>query len=257
MGIAARVLVGFVVAAASTPAGVSGAFLLLPVQVQVFNVPSPAVSATNLLYNVVSAPAGAVTYQRLGRLDTRLARSLCLGTAPGVVVGALVRSTWLSDPDRFGVLAAVMLLGLGLRTLLDARPRAAETVTRTGLPPAWRLHAVGLVAGVIGGIYGLGGAALIVPWLVSVERLSFERTAGAGLVTTTVTSLVGMATFALADLAGIGHADAPRWLEGIALGVGGLAGAIVGARIQPRIPVRALKVVLALAAIAAGVRAFP
>jgi uncharacterized membrane protein YfcA len=150
-----------------------------------------------------------------------------------------------------------MLLGLGLRTLLDARRPAAETVPRAGLPPAWRLYAVGLVAGLIGGIYGLGGAALIVPWLVSVERLAIERTAGAGLVTTAVTSIIGMATFAVADVAGIGHADAPRWLEGVALGIGGLAGAIVGARIQPRIPVRALKVVLALAAIAAGVRAFP
>src|SRR3712207_7828886 len=46
-----RVLVGFVVATVCTPAGVSGAFLLLPVQVQLLSVPSPAVSATNLLYN--------------------------------------------------------------------------------------------------------------------------------------------------------------------------------------------------------------
>ena len=57
-GLVARVLVGFAVAVVCTPAGVSGAFVLLPVQTQVFHVPSPAVSATNLVYNLLSAPAG-------------------------------------------------------------------------------------------------------------------------------------------------------------------------------------------------------
>jgi uncharacterized protein len=258
VGIVGRVLTGFVVAVLCTPAGISGAFLVLPVQMQVFNVPSPAVSATNLLYNVVSAPAGALTYFRQARLDTKLAVALCTGTAPGVVIGAIVRSTWLADPDQFGIIASVLLLGLGARLLVDARrPADDRDLDDAPLPPRWRLNAVGLVAGLIGGVYGLGGAALIVPWLVSVERLPVSRVAGAGLVTTMVTSTIGLATFALAEVAGVGKADAPRWIEGLALGIGGLAGAVVGARLQPRVPVPALKVLLAVAAIAAGVRTIP
>jgi uncharacterized membrane protein YfcA len=54
-----------------TPAGVSGAFLLLPIQSQVFHVPSPAVSATSLVYNLVRAPAEALTYYRRRNLDGR------------------------------------------------------------------------------------------------------------------------------------------------------------------------------------------
>jgi uncharacterized protein len=259
VGIVWRLLTGFVVAVVCTPAGVSGAFLLLPVQMQVFHVPSPAVSATNLLYNVVSAPAGALTYFRRSRLDVPLAIALCTGTAPGVVLGAVVRSTWLADPDRFGGIAAILLVGLGIRLLLDARRPSDpdEDGLTVPLPPRWRLNAVGLVAGFVGGIYGLGGAALIVPWLVSVERLPVSRVAGAGLVTTMVTSVTGLATFALAEVAGIGRADAPRWIDGLALGLGGLVGAVVGARLQPRIPVPALKLVLAVAAVAAGIRTLP
>ncbi len=255
MGVAARVAVGFLVAVLSTPAGVSGAFLLLPIQVNVFHVPSPAVSATNLLYNIGSAPAGALTYRHAGRLDGTLALALCVGTGPGVVIGALVRSTWLSDPDRFGIVAAILLLGMGVRLLLDVwRGPASTKPARDGLPPAWRLTGVGIVAGIVGGIYGLGGAALIVPWLVSVERLPVSRVAGAGLVTTMVTSVIGLATLALAEVAGFGEAAAPRWVDGIALALGGLVGAVVGARLQPHVPVPALKVLLAVAAIAAGVR---
>ena len=47
------------IATVSTPAGVSGAVLLLPFQVRVLGTPSPAVTPTNLLYNFV-ATAGAL-----------------------------------------------------------------------------------------------------------------------------------------------------------------------------------------------------
>jgi uncharacterized membrane protein YfcA len=249
----ARVLVGFAVAVVCTPAGVSGAFLLLPVQTQVFHVPSPAVSATNLVYNLLSAPAGIVTYLRQRNLDVQLATKLCAGTVPGVIVGALLRSTWLADPERFGWLAGLLLLTLGLRLLVELT-RPAATGTRNFLPPLWRLLAVGTIAGVVGGVYGIGGAALIVPWLVSAERLPVSRVAGAGLVTTLVTSLVGMTTFALASAAGIGRAAAPIWADGVALGLGGLVGAVVGARLQPTLPLGWLRGVIAVAAIAAGLR---
>ena len=46
----------FVLALVATPAGVSGAVLLLPVQLSVLGVPSPAVTPTNLLFNVAATP---------------------------------------------------------------------------------------------------------------------------------------------------------------------------------------------------------
>jgi uncharacterized protein len=45
-----------VIAVQSTPAGISGAVLLLPFQVSVLGTPSPSVTPTNLLYDVVSTP---------------------------------------------------------------------------------------------------------------------------------------------------------------------------------------------------------
>ena len=43
-------LCAFILALVATPAGVSGAVLLLPIQLSVLNVPSPAVTPTNLLF---------------------------------------------------------------------------------------------------------------------------------------------------------------------------------------------------------------
>jgi uncharacterized protein len=53
-------LVAFLVSALSAPAGVSGAFLLLPFQVSVLGFTSPAVSPTNLIYNVIAPLAGCI-----------------------------------------------------------------------------------------------------------------------------------------------------------------------------------------------------
>lgn len=246
---------GFVVSVLCTPAGVSGAFLLLPIQVHLFGAPSPKVSATNLLYNVVSAPAGATGYWRAGRLDGRLARRLLLGTVPGVLAGVGIRSTALAAEGRFAVVSGAVLAAIGARLLLEAagwhsqRPEAVDRVVATG-----RLFVIGLVGGVIGGVYGIGGAAIIVPWLVQFERLPISRVAGAGLVVTMVTSVVGLAAFILASRLGLGEASPPNWAAGVLLGIGGAAGAVVGVRIQPYVPVRALKVLLSVAAISAGIR---
>jgi len=60
-------LVAFVVSALTAPAGVSGAFLLLPFQVSVLGFTSPAVSPTNLIFNVLATPgASTATSGRAG-----------------------------------------------------------------------------------------------------------------------------------------------------------------------------------------------
>ncbi len=60
----------YAIATVASPAGVSGAVLLLPFQVCVLGTPSPAVTPTNLVYNVVATPGALYRYpaeQRLGR----------------------------------------------------------------------------------------------------------------------------------------------------------------------------------------------
>ena len=58
--------IAFAIAQVTTPAGVSGAVLLLPVQISILNVPSPGVTPTNLLYNVIATPGGLWRYWRTG-----------------------------------------------------------------------------------------------------------------------------------------------------------------------------------------------
>jgi len=238
---------GVVIATLTAPVGVSGAVFLLPVQISVLNVPSPSVTPTNLLYNVVAVPGALARYRRAGRLWTELTRRLLTGTIPGVVVGALVRVYLLPSGTLFKVLVALFLLPLGLwLAVRDQRPsrRTTPFAPRT-------VTALGLGAGLVGGIYGIGGGSLLAPVLAASGYLLAE-VAPAALMSTFVTSCVGAATYGVLALTGRQGAG-PHWALGIACGLGGLVGGYLGASLQPRLPQRALRLLLGVLAIALSV----
>jgi uncharacterized membrane protein YfcA len=104
----------FVIAVVATPAGVSGAVLLLPFQVSVLGTPSPAVTPTNLLYNVVATPGALYRYWRQGQNGGRLALVLTAGTLPGVIAGSVIRVELLPAPGVFDLVVAAVLVPLGI-----------------------------------------------------------------------------------------------------------------------------------------------
>ena len=94
-------LVAFAISLLTSMVGVSGAFLLLPFQMSVLNFTSPAVSATNLVFNLVAIPSGVYRYIRDGRMNWPLLWAIAAGTLPGVAIGYYVRAWWLPDPAAF------------------------------------------------------------------------------------------------------------------------------------------------------------
>ncbi|MFG2761864.1 sulfite exporter TauE/SafE family protein [Streptomyces rubiginosohelvolus] len=240
---------GLLISVATAPVGVSGAVFLLPVQVSVLGVPSPAVTPTNLLYNVVAGPGALLRHHRAGTLRGPLTRLLVLGTVPGVVVGAVIRVFAVPGPSVFRLLIAVLLLPLGgwlcLRTLRRAsRPAPARE------PSPRAVIRLAMAVGVAGGIYGIGGGSLLGPILVG-RGMPVAKVAPAALAATFMTSVVGAGTYALLSLTTTGDI-APYWSLGLACGLGGLCGGYLGARLQPRLPETALRLLLGVLALGVG-----
>lgn len=277
-------LVAFLVSALTAPAGVSGAFLLLPFQVSVLGFTSPAVSPTNLFYNILATPGGVYRYVREGRVVWPLTWVVILGTLPGVFVGAVLRVTLLSDPTSFEVFVGLVLLYLGVWLLYetfessikkrtepveqassDSEGSRGREMVRTAGASLRRMEyeyqgktytfntpavfVLSLVVGVIGGIYSIGGGSIIAPFLVAIFGLPIHTVAGATLIGTFLTSVSGVAFFeilALGDLGPQSVAIAPDWSLGVVLGIGGLAGTYVGARLQRFLPDFWIRVVLGI-----------
>src|SRR5260370_9175820 len=95
----------YVIAVVATPVGISGAVLLLPFQVSVLGTPSPAVTPTNLLYNVISTPGALYRYWRQGQTGESLALVLITGTLPGVIAGSVIRVELLPAPALISLAA--------------------------------------------------------------------------------------------------------------------------------------------------------
>ena len=239
--------VAFCLAILTTPVGVSGAVFLVPFQISVVHTPSPAVTPTNLLFNLIAIPGALLRFRRERRLGGPLLRLLILGTLPGVVAGAVLRVTVLDGTQAFLLIVAAVLIPLG-GWLAFAAPPAPSAGRSRGRERA--ILALAVAVGVVGGIYGIGGGSILGPILVGLGFTVFE-VAPAALAATFVTSLAGVATYLLLSIGASGDI-APDWALGAGMGVGGMAGAYLGARLQARLPEKLLRRGLGLLALALG-----
>ena len=271
-------LVAFAVSFLTSMGGVSGAFLLLPFQMSVLGYTSPSVSATNQLYNIVAIPSGVYRYWREGRMIWPLVWAVVAGTLPGVLIGAIIRVTGLRDPRHFKLFAAAVLLYIGIKMVRDmlkqqaaaaatgkvapSGPLAASygnpaatvritesTLRRIGFTFQGETYSVSVsgifllcfIVGIVGGVYGIGGGAIVAPFLVTFFGLPVYTVAGAALMGTFVTSVAGV-TFYSALAPFYPHLSvAPDWMLGVLFGLGGMAGMYLGARCQKFVPAKAIK----------------
>jgi len=260
-------LVAFLIAVLTSTGGISGAFLLLPFQISVLGFTAPGVTATNFLYNMVGTPGGVYRYAREKRMLWPLASSVIAGTLPGVLIGYYLRIHLLPDPKAFKLFVGIVLLYIGVRLargLLQRQPRLTVPHRKdfyigpvTGNMKAFRfdfnqtavcfrplaVFFLGIVVGVIGGIYGIGGGAILAPILITFFGLSVYTIAGALLAVNFMTSLVGVLIYCSIPFFN-GQTSPPDWQLGMLLGIGGLSGMYLGAKLQRYLPERTIKLVL-------------
>jgi uncharacterized membrane protein YfcA len=97
--------------------------------------------------------------------------------------------------------------------------------------------------GIIGGTYGIGGGAIIAPFCVAVFHLPVYTVAGAALMGTFITSILGVIFYSVIP-AKAGMVTSPDWLLGFLFGAGGFIGIYLGARFQKFVPQKFIKVML-------------
>jgi uncharacterized membrane protein YfcA len=270
-------LVAFVISFFSSMVGISGAFLLLPFQMSVLHFTSPAVSSTNLVFNLVAIPSGVWRYVREGRMAWPLTWIIVAGTLPGIVIGYYLRTRYLPDPNHFKLFAGVVLLYIGYRLLAEFAPWKSRSTS--SLESRFAAHArltadakvrtrhfslarveydfwgetfafstggmllLAFLVGIVGGTYGIGGGAIIAPFCVAIFRLPVYTVAGAALAGTLLTSVAGVILYSVLP-APPGLSTQPDWALGLLFGLGGIGGMYLGARCQKFVPQRVLKLLL-------------
>ena len=105
-------------------------------------------------------------------------------------------------------------------------------------PSAPAAGALGLVSGLMAGLFGVGGGVVLVPGLTGVLGLSQHQAHATSLAAMILTASAGTVGFAVQGLVAVDAAAV--------LAVGTVVGALLGARIMDRIPGRQLRIGFAL-----------
>ena len=94
---------------------------------------------------------------------------------------------------------------------------------------------IGLCAGLASGYVGVGGGFIMVPLFISVLGIMMRQASGTSLVAVTILAIPGVIEQGL-----LGHIN---YIAGIAMAIGSIPGAIIGANLIRKIPERKLRFV--------------
>ena len=117
-------------------------------------------------------------------------------------------------------------------------------MTRITWPRALAMVGVGLVAGYLSGLFGVGGGVVVVPFLVWLGY-DIKRASAVSLGAVLLSAIAGVITYAAT-----GHVD---WVLALLLALGSVAGAQLGSRLLGKLPARTIQLGFAVFMLLAAV----
>jgi uncharacterized membrane protein YfcA len=109
-----------------------------------------------------------------------------------------------------------------------------------------QLVLIGLVAGFFSALFGVGGGIVVVPLLILLAKFEVRAAAATSLAAIGITAIAGTITYVV-------HGDVDP-VKSALVGVPAAGGAVAGAALQQRVPVRMLSLLFAALLVAIAIR---
>ncbi len=265
----APALAGVFVGVMSGLLGVGGGTIMVPIFRLAFGMSPLASTATSLFAIIPTSISGVVAHTRAKTCVPRLGLALGVGGAVMSPVGVWLASV---SPGWLVICVAAVVIGFSAFKMFKkavkcapapragqadaartAGPNAAES--QTACAGAASAHSaapkpvpdqpvlsrkqylqgacIGLVAGLASGYVGVGGGFIMVPLMLAVLDIPMSLASGTSLIAIMILAIPGVIEQGL-----LGNID---YLAGIAIVVGSIPGALVGARLVRVVPERQLR----------------
>jgi uncharacterized membrane protein YfcA len=249
----ALIAIGFIAGIAAGMFGIGGGVIIVPALVTFVSFTLTQATGTSLAALLMPVSIFAVfEYHRAGKLHIATAAWVALGLAIGALGGANLALSL--DTRTLQQLYGIFLIYAGWRF---AEPRKwlskAQTAqesdekTATAVGRWYWLLAIGLLAGVASGMFGIGGGIVIVPALVGLLRFDQKTAVGTSLAALLLpVALGGVYAYYVAGELDIGVAAL--------VAVGLVGGAFVGAKVALGLPSLTVRRLYGLFLFAAAVR---
>lgn len=265
--LAVLVALGLFAGAYGTLIGAGGGFILVPILLFLYPHTRPVIiTSVSLAAVFFNALSGTFAYARMRRIDYRSGAMFAAAAIPGAIAGSLTVS--LFSREVFNIVFAVLLIALSLyifvRPIEESTQRSQQLTIHKGYvlrrikdadgheytytyPVAWAvLFAAGV--GFLSNLLGIGGGIIHVPALITVFTFPAHIATATSHFILVITSFTGTVTHILVG-------DYNRGLRRtIALAIGVLIGAQVGARSSNAVRSTLILRLLAVALLLAGIR---
>lgn len=244
----APALAGVFVGVMSGLLGVGGGTIMVPIFRLAFGMSPLASTATSLFAIIPTSISGVVAHTRAKTCVPKLGLALGVGGAVMSPVGVWLASV---SPGWLVICVAAVVIGFSAFKMFKkavkcaSAPRAgaasAHSATPKPVPDQPVLSrkqylqgaCIGLVAGLASGYVGVGGGFIMVPLMLAVLDIPMSLASGTSLIAIMILAIPGVIEQGL-----LGNID---YLAGIAIVVGSIPGALVGARLVRVVPERQLR----------------
>ena len=246
----APALAGVFVGVMSGLLGVGGGTIMVPIFRLAFGMSPLASTATSLFAIIPTSVSGVAAHARAKTCVPKLGLALGVG---GAVMSPM--GVWLASvsPGWLVICVAAMVIGFSAFKMFKKAvkcaptPRAgraggnAQAASAKSVPDQPHLSrkqylqgaCIGLIAGLASGYVGVGGGFIMVPLMLAVLDIPMSLASGTSLIAIMILAIPGVIEQGL-----LGNID---YLAGIAIVVGSIPGALVGARLVRVVPERQLR----------------
>lgn len=204
--------------------GIGGGTLLVPFLL-ILNYSYPQAVASSSLAIVFSSVSGSIQNWRMGYLNLKKVLLLGLPSILTAYLGAYLVS-FLPKAVLEGGFGLLLLLNIYL-TFLRTRLNKTNIPHPSKLPPFVAKVITGVLAGLLSGLFGIGGGVIMVPLQMLLLGETIKTAIQTSLAVIVITSIASC----------LGHLPAGNLsvFEGFLLGIGGLIGATISSRFLPKL----------------------
>ncbi len=246
----APALAGVFVGVMSGLLGVGGGTIMVPIFRLAFGMSPLASTATSLFAIIPTSISGVVAHTRAKTCVPKLGLALGVG---GAVMSPM--GVWLASvsPGWLVICVAAIVIGFSALKMFKKAVKCAPTpragraggssqdASAKAVPDQPVLSrkqylqgaCIGLIAGLASGYVGVGGGFIMVPLMLAVLNIPMSLASGTSLIAIMILAIPGVIEQGL-----LGNIE---YLAGIAIVVGSIPGALVGARLVRVVPERQLR----------------
>ncbi|PKM92519.1 MAG: hypothetical protein CVU81_00040 [Euryarchaeota archaeon HGW-Euryarchaeota-1] len=251
-------LVGLVIGFLSGLLGVGGGFIMVPVLTLAFGVPMKIAIGTDTFYIVVTALSGAYKHIKNGFVNFKIVGVIAASAIFAAQLGAMLCIETPKETVQllFGILLLLIAFNMLIKTNIFNKNKKEGNIERYGFWTEFKEEkyfvsipkalGIGLLVGGFSGFFGVGGAVVLIPLMLSVLRLPMHLVVGSSLLVVMLSALSGSTRYFLEGFVDI--------QLGIALLCGSIIGAYIGAHISSKTKPEKLKKVFAVMLIIVGLK---